>query len=88
MSDKKKVENRQLININDKLSDFDLVSLKCPQGVCSRLEEGVSNEEHFGRLLQDCHHKLTSLQERMSACQAPTESSAGLITALEVMSLK
>ncbi|KAI3364132.1 hypothetical protein L3Q82_010949, partial [Scortum barcoo] len=50
------------------------------KGVCSRLEEGVSNEEHFGQLLQDCHHKLTSLQERMSACQAQKESSAGLIT--------
>ncbi|XP_035534355.1 nesprin-2 isoform X4 [Morone saxatilis] len=50
------------------------------KGVCSRLEEGVCNEEHFGQLLQDCHHKLTSLQERMSACQAQKESSAGLIT--------
>ncbi|XP_071323734.1 nesprin-2a isoform X2 [Trachinotus anak] len=48
--------------------------------VCSRLEEDVSNEEHFGQLLQDCHHKLTSLQERMSACQAQKESSAGPFT--------
>ncbi|XP_059211817.1 nesprin-1 [Centropristis striata] len=50
------------------------------KGVCSRLEEGVCNEEHFGRSLQDCRHKLTSLQEKMSACQAQKESSAGLIT--------
>ncbi|KAL7388816.1 hypothetical protein ABVT39_021245 [Epinephelus coioides] len=50
------------------------------KGVCSRLEEGVCNEEHFGQSLQDCRHKLTSLQERMSACQAQEESSAGLIT--------
>ncbi|XP_026174095.1 nesprin-2a isoform X2 [Mastacembelus armatus] len=49
------------------------------KGVCSCLEEGVSNEERFGQLLQDCHHKLTSLQERMSACQAQKESSAGLL---------
>ncbi|XP_073348713.1 LOW QUALITY PROTEIN: nesprin-2a [Pagrus major] len=55
------------------------------QGVCSRLEEGVCNEEHFGQLLQDCHHKLTSLQERMSACQTQKDSSAGLITALEAL---
>ncbi|KAK2855974.1 hypothetical protein Q5P01_004709 [Channa striata] len=52
------------------------------KGVCSRLKEGVSNEEHFGQLLQECHHKLTSLQDRMSACQAQTESSAGLLTDL------
>ncbi|XP_044232894.1 nesprin-2-like isoform X4 [Thunnus albacares] len=44
-------------------------------GVCSRLEESVCNEEHFGQLLQDCRHKLTSLQERMSACQARKEES-------------
>ncbi|KAM6906809.1 nesprin-2a [Lycodopsis pacificus] len=50
------------------------------KGVCSSLEEGVCNEEHFGQSLQGCRHKLTSLQERMSACQAPKESSAGLIT--------
>ncbi|KAM9339272.1 nesprin-2a [Symphorus nematophorus] len=49
-------------------------------GVCSRLEEGVRNEEHFGQLLQDCHRKLTSLEEKMSACQAQKESSPGLIT--------
>ncbi|XP_070706002.1 nesprin-2a [Pempheris klunzingeri] len=50
------------------------------KGACSRLEEGASNEEHFGQLLQDSHHKLTSLQERMSACQSQKDSSAGLIT--------
>ncbi|XP_042359998.1 LOW QUALITY PROTEIN: nesprin-1-like [Plectropomus leopardus] len=50
------------------------------KGVCSRLEEGVYNEENFGQLLQDCRCKLTSLQERMSACQAQKESSAGLVT--------
>ncbi|XP_031717653.1 nesprin-2a isoform X2 [Anarrhichthys ocellatus] len=50
------------------------------KGVCSSLEEGVCNEEHFGQSLQGCRHKLTSLQERMSACQAQKESSAGLIT--------
>ncbi|XP_054871829.1 nesprin-2 isoform X5 [Amphiprion ocellaris] len=58
------------------------------KGVSSRLEEGVSNEQHFGQLLQDCHHKLTSLQERMSVCQAKKESSAGLNTdapSLEVL---
>ncbi|XP_045916269.1 nesprin-2 isoform X3 [Micropterus dolomieu] len=49
-------------------------------GVCSRLEEGVCNEEHFGQLLQECHHKLTSLQEKMSACQAQKEISVGMIT--------
>ncbi|XP_054474146.1 nesprin-2-like [Anoplopoma fimbria] len=50
------------------------------KGVCSRMEEDVCNEEHFGQSLQDCRHKLTSLQERMSTCQAQKESSAGLIT--------
>ncbi|XP_068433248.1 nesprin-2a [Clinocottus analis] len=58
------------------------------KGVCSSLEEGVCNEEHFGQSLQDCRHKLTSLQERMSVCQAQKESSAGLVTdapALEVL---
>ncbi|KAM7395095.1 hypothetical protein PAMA_006717 [Pampus argenteus] len=44
-------------------------------GVCSCLEEGVCNEEHFGQWLQCCRHKLTSLQERMSACQARKEES-------------
>ncbi|XP_040920887.1 nesprin-2a [Toxotes jaculatrix] len=48
--------------------------------VCCRLEEGVSNEEHFDQLLQDCHHKLTSLQERMSSCQTQKDSSAVLST--------
>ncbi|XP_022057033.2 nesprin-2-like [Acanthochromis polyacanthus] len=50
------------------------------KGVSSCLEEGVSNEQHFSQLLQDCHHKLASLQERMSVCQAKKESSAGLNT--------
>ncbi|KAK5852699.1 hypothetical protein PBY51_006549 [Eleginops maclovinus] len=52
----------------------------CPQspGVCSRLEEGVCNEEHLGQSLQAVHHKVTSLQEKMSACQAQKESSAAL----------
>ncbi|XP_029966670.1 nesprin-2-like [Salarias fasciatus] len=52
------------------------------QGVCSRLEEGVSSEDQFGRLLQDCQHKLSSLQERMSLCQTLKESSAGPNTAV------
>ncbi|KAM4521617.1 nesprin-2a isoform 3-T4 [Odontesthes bonariensis] len=51
------------------------------KGLCSLLEEDLSNEEHFGQLLQDCHHKLTSLQEKMSVCQAQNESSAGLNSA-------
>nr|XP_046228198.1 nesprin-2 isoform X4 [Scatophagus argus] len=55
------------------------------QGACSRLEEGVCNEEHFGQLLQDCHRKLTSLQERLSACQAHTESSAQLTTDVQAL---
>ncbi|XP_041832728.1 nesprin-2-like [Melanotaenia boesemani] len=50
------------------------------KGLCSRLEEGGSNEEQFGQLLQDCHDKLTSLQEKMSVCQAQKESSAGVKT--------
>ncbi|XP_035851599.1 nesprin-2 [Sander lucioperca] len=50
------------------------------KGVCSRLDEGLCIEEHFGQSLQDCRYKLTSLQERMSACQTQTESSAGLVT--------
>ncbi|KAF1376843.1 hypothetical protein PFLUV_G00215650 [Perca fluviatilis] len=50
------------------------------KGVCSRLDEGVCIEEHFGQSLQDCSYKLTSLQERMSACQTQKESSAGLVT--------
>lgn len=56
------------------------MSIKCPQGVCSRLEEGVSNEEQFGWLLQLCHLKLTSLQEKMSACQTQRETLVGLFT--------
>ncbi|XP_069017780.1 nesprin-2a isoform X4 [Embiotoca jacksoni] len=58
------------------------------KAACSRLEEGASNEEHFAQLLQDCHHKLTSLQERMSVCQSQTESSTGLssdVAALEAL---
>ncbi|XP_076613023.1 nesprin-2a [Chaetodon auriga] len=55
------------------------------KGVCSRLEEGVCNEPHSGNLLQVCHHKLTSLQERMSACQAQKESSPGLVTDLPAL---
>ena len=65
--------------------------LKCPQGVCPRLEEVVCNEEQLGQSLQAVNHKLTSLQENMSACQAQKESSAALITdapALEVRSIK
>lgn len=51
------------------------------QDVCSRLEEGVRNEEHFSQSLQDCRHKLTSLQERMSACQdRKDESTARQVT--------
>ncbi|KAM8832006.1 nesprin-2a isoform 3-T3 [Spinachia spinachia] len=50
------------------------------KGVCSSLEQGVCNEEHFGKSLQDCCHKLTSLQEKMSTCPARKESSAELIT--------
>ncbi|XP_029984215.1 nesprin-2a [Sphaeramia orbicularis] len=44
--------------------------------VCSHLEEGVCNEEHFGQLLQDCSCKLTSLQEKMSACQTQRDEAA------------
>ncbi|XP_062293145.1 nesprin-2 isoform X5 [Scomber scombrus] len=49
-------------------------------GVCSRLEEGVRNEEHFNQSLQDCRRKLTSLQERMSACQARKDESTAQLT--------
>uniref|UniRef100_UPI0037E98A37 nesprin-2a n=1 Tax=Semicossyphus pulcher TaxID=241346 RepID=UPI0037E98A37 len=49
-------------------------------GVCSGLEDGVRNEEQFGQLLQHCQDKLTSLQERLSACQAQKENSPALIT--------
>ncbi|XP_069371611.1 nesprin-2a isoform X5 [Paralichthys olivaceus] len=62
--------------------------LQRAQDACCRLEERRSNDEHFGHLLQDCHFRLTSLQNRMSACQAQKESSAGLVTnapALEVL---
>ncbi|XP_039874015.1 nesprin-2 isoform X3 [Simochromis diagramma] len=58
------------------------------KGVRSRLEEGASNEEQFGHLLQRCCHKLMSLQERISACQGQKENSAGTntdIAALEVL---
>ncbi|PWA27935.1 hypothetical protein CCH79_00000556 [Gambusia affinis] len=55
-----------------------LVCLKCPQGLCAHLQKGLSNEEQFGQLLQACHHHLTTLQQRMTACQTRTESSGGL----------
>ncbi|KAK5903261.1 hypothetical protein CgunFtcFv8_007057 [Champsocephalus gunnari] len=55
------------------------LSTKSP-GVCVRLEEVVCNEEQLGQSLQAVNHKLTSLQEKMSACQAQKESSAALIT--------
>ncbi|XP_033991567.1 nesprin-2 isoform X3 [Trematomus bernacchii] len=55
------------------------LSTKSP-GVCPRLEEVVCNEEQLGQSLQAVNHKLTSLQEKMSACQAQKESSAALIT--------
>lgn len=51
----------------------------------------MCNEEQLGPSLQAVNHKLTSLQETMSACQAQKESSAALITdapALEVRSIK
>ncbi|KAM9703427.1 nesprin-2-like [Menidia menidia] len=48
------------------------------KGSCSRREEGLSNEEHFLQLLQECHHKLTSLQDKLSVCQAQKESPGGL----------
>nr|XP_040016362.1 nesprin-2 isoform X2 [Gasterosteus aculeatus aculeatus] len=50
------------------------------KGVCSSLQQGVCNEEHFGKSLQACRHKLTSLQEKMSACRSQKESSAKPIT--------
>ncbi|KAM4713181.1 nesprin-2a [Anableps anableps] len=56
------------------------------QGLCAHLDKGLSNEEHFGQLLQACHHHLTTLHERMTACQAQKESSGGLtsdVAALE-----
>uniref|UniRef100_A0AAQ6IQR6 KASH domain-containing protein n=1 Tax=Anabas testudineus TaxID=64144 RepID=A0AAQ6IQR6_ANATE len=69
----------------DELDNYSSGLMAELKGVCSRLKEGVSNEEHFGQLLQDCHHKLTSLQERMSACQAQKESSVGLLTDLPAL---
>ncbi|XP_037837524.1 nesprin-2 isoform X2 [Kryptolebias marmoratus] len=54
--------------------------LHCAQGSYSRLEEGLSNEEHFGQLLQDCHHNLTTLQEEVSVCQEQKDESGGLST--------
>ncbi len=51
----------------------------------------MCNEEHFGQLLQDCHRKLTSLQEKLSACETQKEGSAGQITdeaALKVTAIK
>lgn len=74
-----------------KPSECGLFYLYHPQGVCSRLEEGASNEEQFGHLVQRCCHKLMSLQERISACQGQKENSAGTntdIAALEVRCIK
>ncbi|XP_054910388.1 nesprin-2-like [Poeciliopsis prolifica] len=48
------------------------------KGLCAHLQKGLSNEEQFGRLLQACHHHLTTLQQRMTACQTRAESSGGL----------
>ncbi|XP_043962311.1 nesprin-2 isoform X2 [Gambusia affinis] len=48
------------------------------KGLCAHLQKGLSNEEQFGQLLQACHHHLTTLQQRMTACQTRTESSGGL----------
>ncbi|MEQ2202511.1 hypothetical protein XENOCAPTIV_004557 [Xenoophorus captivus] len=48
------------------------------KGLCTNLEKGLSNEEHFDQLLQDCHHHLTTLHERMTACQAQKDNSASL----------
>ncbi|XP_027896962.1 nesprin-2a isoform X6 [Xiphophorus couchianus] len=48
------------------------------KGLCTHLQKGLSNEEQFGQLLQACHHHLTTLQQRMTACQTRTESSGGL----------
>ncbi|CAN9507959.1 unnamed protein product [Ophioblennius macclurei] len=47
------------------------------KGVCSRLEESVSDEDEFGQLLRRCQQRLSSLQERMSLGQTQSESSAG-----------
>ncbi|MED6292719.1 hypothetical protein CHARACLAT_003233 [Characodon lateralis] len=48
------------------------------KGLCTNLEKGLSNEEHFDQLLQDCHHHLTTLHERVTACQARKDNSASL----------
>nr|XP_054604094.1 nesprin-2 isoform X2 [Nothobranchius furzeri] len=53
----------------------------------SRLEEGLSNEEHFSQLLPDCHHNLTSLQEMMSVCQARKDESDELNTDVAALEL-
>ncbi|CAJ1078355.1 LOW QUALITY PROTEIN: nesprin-2 [Xyrichtys novacula] len=38
-------------------------------GKYNNLEDGVSNEEHLGSLMQDFQQKLTSMQKRLSECQ-------------------
>ncbi|XP_014914037.1 nesprin-2-like isoform X5 [Poecilia latipinna] len=48
------------------------------KGLCAHLQKGLSNEEELGQLLQTCHHHLTTLQQRMTACQPRAESSGGL----------
>ncbi|XP_029351666.1 nesprin-2a isoform X2 [Echeneis naucrates] len=50
------------------------------KAMCSRLEDGVSNEEHLSDVVQHCQHNLALLQETMSACQVQKESSAQLVT--------
>ncbi|XP_037541118.1 nesprin-1 [Nematolebias whitei] len=51
--------------------------VQCPQSLCSSLEEGQSNEKHFGRQLQDCHRNLTTPQENMSVCQDQKDETSG-----------
>ncbi|XP_014859415.1 PREDICTED: nesprin-2-like isoform X6 [Poecilia mexicana] len=48
------------------------------KGLCAHLQKGLSKEEELGQLLQACHHHLTTLQQRMTACQPRAESSGGL----------
>lgn len=71
----------------DQYCDSSFMSLKCPQVLCPRLTEDVSREEHFSRLLHDCRHKLTSLQERMSLLKAQNDGQITDVTALEVRSI-
>ncbi|XP_034436669.1 nesprin-1-like [Hippoglossus hippoglossus] len=70
-------------------------SFQCPveqrlqfaQDARCRLGERRSTDEHLGHLLQDGHFRVTSPQNRMSACQAQKGSSAALVPnapALEV----